>query len=105
VLHVGPAIRHPLEFVIAFEEIEIADTAGVSALCGAQRRSHDRKQNLDAVRLKRTRQFERIGPNTTDGVGSHEYPCEFLLHKDFSRKGAKPQRKTQVPSLRLCAFA
>ena len=33
---VGPAVRHPFEFVIAFEEREVGETAGVIALRCAQ---------------------------------------------------------------------
>src|ERR1043165_8608791 len=52
VLHVGPAVGHPLEFVVAFEEVEIGDTAGVVGLSGAQRWSHRSEQDFDAVRLE-----------------------------------------------------
>src|ERR1051325_2578085 len=94
VLHVGPAVRHPLEFVVTLEEVEIADAACVGGLSGAQRWSHHRQKYFDAVRLQRTRQLKRIGPDATDGVGSHENASRRLsTHRNISRSGAKPVSK------------
>src|SRR6185369_15251861 len=78
--HVGPAVRHPLEFVVALEEVEIGDAVCVGGLSGAQWWSHESEQDLDAVGLERACQFERVGPNATDGVGCHENASWCLRH-------------------------
>src|ERR1041385_1835738 len=86
VFHVGPAVGHPLEFVVAFEEVEIGDTAGVVGLSGAQRWSHRSEQDFDAVRLEGARQFKGISPHAADGVGSHENARQCLSHSTHIAK-------------------
>jgi hypothetical protein len=76
--HVGPTIGHPLEFVIAFEQTEIRNLFRFCALCGRERRSHQRQLDLDVVRLQRARELESVGPNAT-----YRVPC----HENFSRFG------------------
>ena len=39
--NVGPTARHPFEFVIAFEERKVRETAGIIALGIAERGAHD----------------------------------------------------------------
>src|SRR5687767_3483752 len=71
-LHVRPAVRHPFEFVVALEEIEISDLTCFFTLAGSERWSHHGKENVDVVSLESTCQFECIGPNAANSIGRHE---------------------------------
>src|ERR1051326_1194776 len=79
-LHIGPAVGHPLEFVIALEEVEVGDAARGCGLCISQRWSHDCEHDFDAVRLQRASQLECVRPHATDRVGSHENALWCLSH-------------------------
>src|ERR1051325_1260927 len=72
-LHVGPAVRHPFQFVVALEEVEIAYAARVVTLRSAERWPHYYEQHLDTIRLQRARQLQRISPDTSNSVRRHQY--------------------------------
>src|SRR5688500_18304345 len=68
-----PRVLHPFEFVGALVNADVLQSVHLGSLILVDRRPHRREDDLDAVRLERARQLDRVRPHPPDRIRRHQH--------------------------------
>src|SRR5919109_4144639 len=69
--HIVPRISHPLEFVVALEQLHIGNAPDGSSLLIIEAPAHRRQRDCDIGLSQLSTKFQRISPNAADGIRGH----------------------------------